>query len=965
MMWQVILYALAAGTALTLAGICVERIAVLRGWPRRHGWMLVMVVSIGYPLVAVLTQSSGVSLASAVLSLAPSSADTVPPAAGAPVPELPAGEARFEAPALADPSARTVAAPSLPKRWKPELPSDRSVLMVWLMISGASGCYLLLAALLLARRAASWPQVTVLGQRVVVSPSTGPALLGVLRPRIVVPRWFLDEPASTQALILAHERWHLEARDPLLLRAALLAVMAVPWNLPLWWQLRRLRLAIELDCDARVIRAGAEPVSYGEVLLAVTRRAGVSPLGAVAMSEPVSALELRIRTLVRAPARLAALQLTGAAVFAAAGAAVALALEAPALPERSQAEGQRPLIMTPHLGRLVADQSGSTLQAALEKYPEIVAGRDDDGTYVVMMVFNADGSLHHSDMRFSSREQAVLVSLELQEQVPPDSLGSHSFALGRGTPIPSGGFLRNEVRLVAGTLPEGYEESRSARRVQQAVERKHAGLFRASSQGVLYVVTVLMTDDGRIDRDNVEEIRREEIRARLPEKAEASRFKVLGLEPEQLGSIGMTYVSRWTGDPAPVSTQMGDTAVLMPGGEREMLLVLYAWPRRGGERGNPVARSASTQDSGQFLPYSRMLRRLIPDATSVAEESRRVADRALQAILETYPEILAGANRDGLYSAAVTLRPDGSVYRSGLRFAADHAQAGRDAQELREYLAVAQQVSADQWQKGERLPDGHALRNDLRYQFTVVPEGFDEARSQHVVREAVLAEHADLMLPADAGVLNRITVMMTDDGRIAREQVEFGRREEMMRGGGRPEDFDFSGLGISADEVGVYGMTLLNHMVGSPDPADFARAMQNRRELMVRFAWPRRPGEPVGGFPQPPAAGSAFDRAATEAMTEQRTQAIALARRHFPEVLADPASFGTVRPWVVLSHQGTVLRTGQASVPQDQPFLASVQLGPQMPGVTFGEVEVIGVPAAANRIVSVAYVWLAAGSGMP
>src|SRR5690606_13707628 len=107
----------------------------------------------------------------------------------------------------------------------------------WAAVSGALWSYLLLASLLLSHRAAFLRRTTVQGQELLVSETTGPALLGTFRPQVVVPRWFFDEAPAAQALILAHEQQHRVARDPLLLRVALVAVAAVPWNLPLWWQL--------------------------------------------------------------------------------------------------------------------------------------------------------------------------------------------------------------------------------------------------------------------------------------------------------------------------------------------------------------------------------------------------------------------------------------------------------------------------------------------------------------------------------------------------------------------------------------------------------------------------------------------------------------------------------------------------------------------------------------------------------
>jgi hypothetical protein len=116
--------------------------------------------------------------------------------------------------------------------------------------------------------------------------------------------------------------------------------VALPWNLPLWWQLRRLRHAIELDCDARVLRRGAEPDLYGEVLLEVTRRSSDVPVGAVAMGEPVSALERRVRGLVPDSARHSLWRACAALLLGAAGIAAAAALEAPQLPAGAPQEAQ-------------------------------------------------------------------------------------------------------------------------------------------------------------------------------------------------------------------------------------------------------------------------------------------------------------------------------------------------------------------------------------------------------------------------------------------------------------------------------------------------------------------------------------------------------------------------------------------------------------------------------------------------
>jgi hypothetical protein len=149
----------------------------------------------------------------------------------------------------------------------------------------------------LRRATRQWPAVEIDGVRVLVSERLGPAVLGVRRSRIVVPRWLLEAPEPTRAIALHHEREHVAARDPLLIAVALLLITLAPWNPALWWQLRRLRLAIEIDCDARVTRRGTDPIAYANVLLAVRERHAPTPFAAIALTEPVSQLEKRIRVL--------------------------------------------------------------------------------------------------------------------------------------------------------------------------------------------------------------------------------------------------------------------------------------------------------------------------------------------------------------------------------------------------------------------------------------------------------------------------------------------------------------------------------------------------------------------------------------------------------------------------------------------------------------------------------------------
>jgi beta-lactamase regulating signal transducer with metallopeptidase domain len=326
-MWNILVYTAAFAAAVSVIAAGLEHLAIRRGLPRRFVWLLALLCSTVVPPAIML--NSGVAAAPAAVAVERLSL-TIESTPG------PADMRTADAVKAWPVAAPVTPAPATgPGRL--HAPSGRNLLLAWAAVSGTLLCLLIGAGIFLRHRAARWQRTSLRGVDLLVSDDTGPALLGVLRPEIVVPRWFLEEPAGTQALILAHEQQHVAARDPLLLRAAMLMTLVAPWNLPLWWQLRRLRIAIELDCDARVMRGGAAADRYGEVLLEVTQRAAAMPMGVIAMSEPVSALERRIRSLAPAPDRHAALRVIGAAVIAVAGVGAAIALEAPAIQSDSRA----------------------------------------------------------------------------------------------------------------------------------------------------------------------------------------------------------------------------------------------------------------------------------------------------------------------------------------------------------------------------------------------------------------------------------------------------------------------------------------------------------------------------------------------------------------------------------------------------------------------------------------------------
>ena len=195
---------------------------------------------------------------------------------------------------------------------------------IWLAISLVLLAGLALSGCALYRRKRLWARGSLQGTSVLIAPDVGPAVVGLLRPRIVIPTWLLQESAARQQFVLVHEQSHLDARDPQMLTIALCLLVVMPWNLPLWWQFHRLRRAVEVDCDARVLHGGRDVSEYCETLIQVGQNQS-SYIGAVAaMSESGSFLEQRIKIMLLKPgkwARLSALAMIGASVGMAAFAA--------------------------------------------------------------------------------------------------------------------------------------------------------------------------------------------------------------------------------------------------------------------------------------------------------------------------------------------------------------------------------------------------------------------------------------------------------------------------------------------------------------------------------------------------------------------------------------------------------------------------------------------------------------------
>jgi TonB-dependent SusC/RagA subfamily outer membrane receptor len=307
------LYALAIGVLVAVGAAVLDRAARAAKLPQRFTWLGALA------LLAALTMAAPWRMA---------------PVASATVSDAPAAVAMGEAitrPALPW-HERTVSAvqstfaggiSALGARVPASV--DRVIGAAW----GASALLMLALLAYLLRRLdvqrRRWPRAQLLGTAVRVGDREGPAVYGLFTPDIVIPRALLARDASDQALVLAHEDEHRRAHDPLLLAAAAALVALMPWHPIAWWCLSRLRLATELDCDARVLRRGVSMRHYGEVLLTLAASLPAVPRAAHALGLFDSRRHLERRLLAmttplarRSPLAVGGFVLLGSVLFAAA-----------------------------------------------------------------------------------------------------------------------------------------------------------------------------------------------------------------------------------------------------------------------------------------------------------------------------------------------------------------------------------------------------------------------------------------------------------------------------------------------------------------------------------------------------------------------------------------------------------------------------------------------------------------------
>lgn len=198
-------------------------------------------------------------------------------------------------------------------------------------------CAVWAAGAVLAAALAAWRQARFAAAE--RAGRAGPAVVGMIQPRLVVPRDFAERfTAEQRRLVRAHELAHVERGDPRWNAVAALAAWACWFNPLTWAALHCLRIDQEMACDATVVEA--RPTSrraYARTLAQVSPSGLTGPLVSCLLDRG-HPLEVRLHALLqdrptqgRQDAGLAGLVALAAATFAA-----AWALQPPAFTPAAQ-----------------------------------------------------------------------------------------------------------------------------------------------------------------------------------------------------------------------------------------------------------------------------------------------------------------------------------------------------------------------------------------------------------------------------------------------------------------------------------------------------------------------------------------------------------------------------------------------------------------------------------------------------
>ncbi len=400
--WMI--YSLVIGALIGIAALLLARAASLIHLPARFVWFAAITLGAIWPLAVLVIQPE--------------------PVAGA----LPAATVVPFGTVLQ--SIAQTAARSVGSAWIARM--DVVVLALWGIISAILIGRLASDSIKMRKLKESWTPTLVDGHDVRVAPDCGPAVVGATHMEIVIPEWALSFDSKMRGLILRHEDEHRIAHDPLLVQVGRTIAALLPWHIALHWQLRHMRHAVEVDCDARVLRAHPDADRYAKLLLAIAHlRSASRARPALALAENTSNLEGRILAMQNlfAPRRLAASVpaiLAAMLVIVAACAVRQPVREEPAAPVPASVPAAAPArevaVVRPAVGEAPffsyeVSRMARILSSATPLYPPSLRQARKQGEVLVQFVIDTNGRAEMTTFKVIKSDDSLFTA-EVRAVVP-------------------------------------------------------------------------------------------------------------------------------------------------------------------------------------------------------------------------------------------------------------------------------------------------------------------------------------------------------------------------------------------------------------------------------------------------------------------------------------------------------------------------------------------------------------------
>lgn len=365
------LYAVVVGALVLVASSALDRAARATRMPTRYIWAVALGMALLLPI----------ALPRLSFSVAPALTEVT---AGAPI-----------ATGAAEPAGPSSVSEVLLTLGDAVASIDRPLIWAWALLTATLLLQAIVATVRLRRQRARWVEREIDGERLFITPDLGPAVVAMPDTRVILPEWILAFDAASLSTVIRHERHHRLAGDLRLIIASSVAAALMPWNPAVWSLRRRLRLAVEMDCDARVLAEDPRVDRYGSLLLAIAQHPRLSPSLSATLTESTSDLERRIEAMTTRPPKRPRVIATVFAALAIIAIAIACSVPAPdavAPPDGEVAAGS-PAPQTFEFGvtRAAADPSN-----APPRYPSQLRAARIEGDVVAKFVVDTTGRV---DMR--------------------------------------------------------------------------------------------------------------------------------------------------------------------------------------------------------------------------------------------------------------------------------------------------------------------------------------------------------------------------------------------------------------------------------------------------------------------------------------------------------------------------------------------------------------------------------------